>query len=275
MSLVVGSRTNAEKLDFSGLLPVQFWKISCETVLGRALGTRAGNPCSFDIDMEGNIDGQQLEILAQSISYKHDIESALKTQMQLRVHVNSNGGRVTTAMRMGRLIRREGGTVIAAKDCFSACVFLLIGGVEREVTGRIGIHRLFLDTDTKDMTTLPDSLQIKEAIDKLVTQAVEYVTEMNVPDRIVEDMMAVPSDSIKMLTIDDLLRYGIPPVDPYELEAREITEAKTMGISHAEYLERKNLVRLRCYPNRGDNPYLQTPLDKFDECYRQIMIQSH
>lgn len=264
---------DAEAPDFSGSgTPIQYWKISCETAL-RKSGAPAGQ-CFFYIDLTGDIDEQQLELLTQSISYKHDVEAALKTKLKLRVLVNSRGGRVTTAMQIGRLIRSESGIVAVDNDCLSSCIFILIGGIERQVRGRIGIHRLFLDTGVKSTTALPSSIEIKTAIDKLIADADAYVDEMNIPRRIIDDITSVPSDSIRMLTVDDLLHYGILPVDPYEQEVREIAEANAIGISHAEYLARKNLVRKTCYPDRSDNPYLQNPFDEFDDCYQKIMHAS-
>jgi len=145
-------------------------------------------------------------------------------------------------MKMGRLIRKDDGIIIIEKYCFSSCIFILIGGVERQVLGKIGIHRLFLDPDSNKLTNDVSSDKIKTAINQLVADAIAYVTEMNVPRKIVDDMMSIPSDSIKLLTLNDLFHYGILPLDPLK-EKHKIAEAKLFGISHGEYLARKSFIR--------------------------------
>lgn len=61
------------------------------------------------------------------------------------VLLDSPGGNVSAALEMGRLLRRiSAHTVVdGGASCSSSCIFLLAGGVERNVflNGRIGLHR--------------------------------------------------------------------------------------------------------------------------------------
>lgn len=267
--------TPAARADADDWRPHQPWSFSCSTAVEKS-GPSIYSPCEFQIILGGEIDEQQLLVFAKSLSYKHDAESAFKTKIHLTVSVDSLGGRVATAMKIGRMIRKESGTVsVGDKDkCLSSCVFILMGGIERQVFGKVGIHRLFLDIGANTSTAVPNGADVKAAIGRLVGDANAYADEMNVPRKIVDDMMAVPSDSIKMLNVDELFHLGVLPVDPYEMESREIAEAKQLGITRVEYLGRKRLVRQKCYPGRSDNPYLANLFDVFDDCYKNIMHPS-
>jgi hypothetical protein len=250
----------------------QAWEISCRTYLDGGLGGGPDRKCWFTIHITGDIDDHQLQISTQTISYKHDVETALKVKMNLNVIINSLGGNPTVAMQIGRLIRKDNGNIIIDKnkDCLSSCIFVLIGAIERHWNGgRIGIHRLYLNPDVNNANTTPNSSEIKTTINKLVAEAIAYVDEMNVPRRIIDDMMAIPSDDIKMLSADDLLHYGVLPLDPYVQEAREIAKAKTMGISHFEYLSRRKHAREAC--GVADNPYMRYIFYDFNECFTHIM----
>ena len=63
--------------------------------------------------------------------------------------LDSKGGDVLAAMRIGQLIRKlEGRTTVAARaKCHSACALIFIAGVERTDLGEIGLHRPYLDSD--------------------------------------------------------------------------------------------------------------------------------
>ncbi len=239
----------------------QAWEISCRTYLDGGWGGGPDRKCTFTISMTGDVDEHQLQIFTQTISYKHDVETALKVKMNFNIIINSLDGDPTVMMQIGRLTRKEKGNIIIDenKNCLSACIFAWIGAtsdgaIERHWKGgRIGIHRLYLNPDGNNTNTLPNSSEIKTTINKLVAEAMAYVDEMNVPHRIIDDMMAIPSDDMKMLSVDDLLHYGVLPVDPYVQEAREIAKAKTMGISHFEYLSRRKRARETC--DLADNQY--------------------
>jgi hypothetical protein len=67
----------------------------------------------------------------------------------LRVHINSVGGSVSEALKIGRFLRSHNASVGLWKgdQCLSSCVFILMAGVMRDahaVDAIDGIHRPFL-----------------------------------------------------------------------------------------------------------------------------------
>jgi hypothetical protein len=80
--------------------------------------------------------------------FKRSLEKVGGKQ-ELLLFLNSEGGDITTAIEIGRLVRRwQDSHVVVALDskCFSACVFVLAVGLNRVVHGKVGIHRPFNST---------------------------------------------------------------------------------------------------------------------------------
>jgi len=63
------------------------------------------------------------------------------------VSINSNGGNVDAAIDIGFLFRenRECLTVFREDNCNSACVFALAGAPYRNVVGKVGVHRPYIE----------------------------------------------------------------------------------------------------------------------------------
>ncbi|MBE7220688.1 MAG: hypothetical protein INR64_19645, partial [Caulobacteraceae bacterium] len=75
------------------------------------------------------------------------------------VLIDSPGGKVLASMQLGKLLRQvnasavvaaaqpdgSGGTVVTNAQCFSACVYALMGARKRIVpsSSQVGIHRMF------------------------------------------------------------------------------------------------------------------------------------
>lgn len=277
--LLMGGAASAAGLDTTGLVPVgllpQPWKVHCETTLNPSQ-PNLDNTCGFNVQILGDLSEAQVALFQKTLAQKHAIEGALKFKTQLRVAIDSAGGSVRSALSLGRLIRKESGTAAVEDNdrCYSACIFVFMGGIDRWVgsTAKIAIHRPFFETDSNAPS--PSGGDVKMAFSKLLQDIHSYADEMNVPRRIVDDMILIPSDSARHLDIDGLFSYGILPVDPFEKEARDLAAAKRLGITSAEYLARLNRIRGTCYPDRSDNPYLWNFFDRYDACYRNIMNPS-
>lgn len=86
------------------------------------------------------------------------------------VILDSDGGDVLAALRMGARIRQEGldtevqakGAAVAEGHCASACVYIFMGGLSRSVApeARIGVHQMYgrhvdlSSTDSQALTAL-------------------------------------------------------------------------------------------------------------------------
>jgi hypothetical protein len=74
-----------------------------------------------------------------------DLTKTVGNDRQIWVKLNSPGGDVVEAMRIGRLIRERFmfTGIMPERECASACVFILMAGVFRLAgpTAHVGIHR--------------------------------------------------------------------------------------------------------------------------------------
>lgn len=179
------------------------------------------------------------------------------------VILDSDGGDLTTAMKMGRLLRKEHVRAIIGKPmrCNSACVFLLIGTPYRLVWGNVGIHRPYAPTDTE--TSVDGQRKRHQQLELL---AYSYLKEMNIPKALYDEMIRIPPDEIKMLTSAELTRYGLNNDDPDYDDADAASYAKRIGISVQEY--RTRLARERELCERPPTNYFP---DELKRCFRRIV----
>lgn len=125
--------------------------------------------------------------------------------------VDSAGGMVEDAIRAGDFIAASRWTLWVREDsmCHSACVFLLSAGDVRRITGQIGVHRIIrMSSTAKTRGELNAEL-------RLVHGRIRDYLERNGSSVAVADlMMAVPNRSLRMLSNDELLEFGLDGVNP-------------------------------------------------------------
>ncbi len=154
------------------------------------------------------------------------------------VTLDSEGGDMYAAMKIGRMFRkaRIKATVNQYGKCLSSCVLLLAGSVSRYISGSVGIHRPF-STDTEAATF--EKIQTKTS--RLGAEVSSYLSKMNIPTSLYDNMRSTPSDDIRILTHDELETFGLNQDDPVFAELRDNAEAKLAHLSKSEYLSRKAL----------------------------------
>jgi hypothetical protein len=99
-----------------------------------------------------------------------------------------------------------------------------------------------------------------------------YLREMNVSERLADDMLATEPERVRMLTSAEIDGYGLVGVDPaeqerraVESEVREVQEAHELGLDRREYIRRKILVKSLCVDSRGED----------QKCRRTVMKTGH
>lgn len=145
-----------------------------------------------------------------------------------------NGGDVDAAMEMGRVLRKLGVSAVVARggQCLSSCVLAFMGGDRRTVAGRLGIHRPYFSSARK----VPDRRSYYRELQKRVQQ---YIDELDFPPSLYEAFMAVPPESISILTAADLRKFYLQGMSPAVEDEADATAARRLGISVAEYLQQK------------------------------------
>jgi hypothetical protein len=187
----------------------------------------------------------------------------------LDVSLVSPGGSLTGAIEAGRLLRKyRSRTRLLISGCASACVLLFLGGAERSVEwGKIGLHRPFFATPSG--TPLDAELRYKSS-SSLVAN---YLQELNIPARLLDEMNMVPSGQIKWLKgtedraeLKSLFIDGTDPVYQTELDSKM---ARRLDISLADFYQRQQRIPMEC----GDKPSASKLelRNKYDICRRVIL----
>jgi membrane-bound ClpP family serine protease len=125
--------------------------------------------------------------------------------------IDSAGGLVEDAIRAGDFIAGTRWTVWVREGslCHSACVFVLAAGDVRRIAGRVGVHRII-----RMSSTVTTRAELNAEL-QLVHERVRNYLERNGANVAVADLMrAVPNRSLRVLSDEELLRYGLDGVNP-------------------------------------------------------------
>lgn len=169
------------------------------------------------------------------------------------VYVNSDGGHLGEAMKIGRSIRNKEMAVMVATGsrCASACVFILAAGVSRivEDTASIVIHRPFLTT------ALPDGASYDANHKRMASDIRNYLADMNVPQELGDRMVSIPPHRGEALAKAELSRYMLNAPDPAHEQKHAAKTASKLGIPLAELNRREAVGEAICSKPLSDSNF--------------------
>jgi hypothetical protein len=207
-ALASGSKPRASAASTS-----RWWKLDCDEANHSREVDRTA--CTFTVKLRGAIDGSRLQLIRHALTRRDAARRALHRDVDLRIDVDSQGGEVFAALEIGRILREERASISvrSGASCISSCVLLLMGAVERNVSeaARLGIHRPSLGASARGG---PKETGEDAIVDAMAAQLALYAEQMNVPRKIVDEMMSIPADHLRLLRPSELAGYGIPRVDP-------------------------------------------------------------
>ena len=152
----------------------------------------------------------------------------------ISVRLNSLGGDVDEAMRIGKLIRNNQlGAYIKSNDkCVSACVLILAGATNRWPIGQVVIHRPYLIVPTG--STVEEQKLIYAEIEVKIKS---YLKSMHIQENLYEAMFRVPPEKVRYLSEKELQDFGIGEHDPYVTEANQAKMAELLGINRVQLMQ--------------------------------------
>jgi hypothetical protein len=216
-----------------------FLTCCCLSVSASEVGK--GGPCIYDLsgDFDTVTPSQVRVALAGAKTLDCD---------SIAFRFDSGGGDVSAAIEAGDLLRSVGATTIVpfSASCASACVVAFVGGAFRFVGGRVGLHRPY------PLVGASTAAAAGARREKLNATLRRYVTRMNIPGQLVDEMNATPSGSVRWLDglrdpdVDELRRLQISGSDPAWAEARDSKRANKLGISLAELYHRQQRSEIEC-----------------------------
>jgi hypothetical protein len=175
------------------------------------------------VQLRGVLDSSRLHLVRQALQRRQTVRRALHREVDFHVDVDSPGGEIFATLEIGRLMRAEGVSIAVGQgaSCLSACVFLLMGAIERHISSsaRVGIHRPSLRALQAGG---PGQGSADVIVEALAEQLVLYAQQMNVPRTIIDALMVVPPDRVELLSASELATYGINVRDAVALEERRV-----------------------------------------------------
>jgi hypothetical protein len=229
--------------------------------------------CDFTISLTGRIDPSTVDEVKEVLDRRRvwiedKQESGLKLGPADLFLIDSPGGNLAAAMAIGRMIRKERITLFVAKpyQCVSACVIVLAGAAHRIRAGKIGIHRPFFDPPIGSQPLTSD--KVRSNYKKMLEELRSYLREMNVSDRLADDMLAIDPADVRYLSITQLNDYGLRYVDPIEQETIDLQEAQSLGVDRGELMRRRALQKTNCVAR---HPEILKTLEALQACNERVM----
>jgi hypothetical protein len=186
------------------------------------------------------------EITKSDADYVAQHEADFSKDGHWWVELNSVGGDVAAAMKIGRILRDMEAHTTTAGECLSSCALIFIAGVSRDNApfgdvGVIGLHRPFLAASSL-------SRDVVERAAPLMLQRIrDYIHEMGVSDAFYDAMVNTEVSDVRLYRGDEIYRL-VPRTDPTHDEIDNAYEARRYGISAAEMRQRERTKKERCYP---------------------------
>jgi hypothetical protein len=187
-------------------------------------------------------------LILKSIEYKEEIEleevldkltEEGYTLKMNAVQINSVGGFGNASMAMGRLIRsRNLNTYLGPNSqCHSACIDIVVGGVERMVYGTLTIHRNTYK-DKLDPNDLPKVIERDN--EKMST----YFKEMGMSYLLIDKVLMTPHWTSHVVSMNERQQLGILGTERIyeEKYIRQIAQENNLLVDDVEWVINKNYV---------------------------------
>ena len=167
------------------------------------------------------------------------IVSQLETELgrkQVEVRLDSEGGNLYAALKIGRVLRAVEATTNIVGKCYSGCALIFIAGVIRRLKdadrAELGLHRPY-------MVSSPQS---REALEQLVPAMLDslrkYVAEMGVGENFYQEMINTEPSEMKRYNFIGIPRL-VPTKDPTHDEIMTSFMASVYGLTTGEYRKRQ------------------------------------
>lgn len=152
--------------------------------------------------------------------------------------IDSAGGHVEAAIRAGDAIGENDWTIWVRDDsaCHSACVLLLAAGDMRVVAGPVGIHRMM-----RVGSSANSRLELGEELRKVSDDLRNYLERNGASADVYDLMTTVPNHTLRVLTPDELERYGLSGANAVEDDLNRIRLARRCG---SDFVRRRDAFRL-------------------------------
>ncbi|MCL1530251.1 hypothetical protein M3O57_05505 [Xanthomonas nasturtii] len=140
--------------------------------------------------------------------------------------LDSSGGQVEAAIRAGDAIGESNWTIWVREGsvCHSACVFVLAAGDNRLVAGKVGIHRMM-----RISSKATSRAELNRELREVYGNVKDYLERNGVAVAVADLMMTVPNRSLRLLTMDELRKYGLDGTNAVQDDLERIRQMRKCG----------------------------------------------
>ncbi len=167
------------------------------------------------------------------VSRVANIASRLHIDQRI-LDLDSSGGHVEDAMKAGDAIGASQWTLWVRDGaiCHSACVLILAAGDDRQVAGKVGIHRMMrIDSTATTRTELSQELR------EVYAQMKDYLERNGASVAVADLMMTVPNRKLRLLSMEELQAYGLEGTNAVQDDLERIQLTRKCG---ADFVQRKD-----------------------------------
>jgi len=141
--------------------------------------------------------------------------------------LDSVGGDVYAAMRIGKMLRAHNAMVWVNGECSSACIFVLAGGVQRlMIEGKLGLHRPYFDQAQFANLSAADA---KKLYTEMTEQCRDYLAQMGIRGTLFDEMLRIPSHKVRYISRHAAEEFNLLGDDPAYAEWRRARELMKPG----------------------------------------------
>jgi hypothetical protein len=181
--------------------------------------------------------------------------------------LDSEGGDVSAAISIGRLVRKYDGITVISENsnCYSSCALIFIAGVERRIhpCGELGLHRPYLSSTPQSRDTIETEVPI------MLSQVRSYIVEMGITDNFYQQMVNTEPSQMVIYNCNDYTGL-VPLSDPTYAEIENAYEARMHGVTTSEMRHRTHDAK-PCMPDTLPANAFDTPrplyMTLLDDCY--------
>jgi len=156
-------------------------------------------------------DTEKLKGLIDRISSTLSQISGKKTRVG-KIQMDSNGGDLLEAIKIGRMIRAQliNTQITHDSQCHSSCVIAFAGGNFRAPVGPTGIHSFYSEEFISSKNHAHASSKYNDISDLIEA----YLKEVRVSEALLDHMKRVPHYTMHLMTHEELKEYGLLGIDP-------------------------------------------------------------
>lgn len=203
------------------------------TDLSYAGVTAALDKCKETGTLRLNYEGKIATDFTALVERVGNVAERLKIERRI-LDLDSSGGHVEDAMKAGDAIGASQWTIHVGEHaiCHSACVLILAAGDDRQIAGKVGIHRM-IRVDSTATTRAELSQELREVYEKMK----EYLERNGASVAVADLMMTVPNRKLRLLSADELVEYGLDGTNAVQDDLERIRLTRKCG---EDFVRRKD-----------------------------------